>query len=256
MTLIRYIIATVLFCILSYSSVMAQELTLLQLGYSYDFSNPDYISRENISNLEMAPISFFNSALDQPIRGRPEAKLAATVLAVVVDHGILITGHEYGHLSAFSRLGYDDFRYGDSPSEIDNKTSPLSIFREAMSWSDFSVNAGESASADIYRRFGASEDYYEFAAAMEGGGLNQNQATLIRYRDRLFDNRFMLLDSVPYGGLALSTFFYSGGGDIRDYVEALDQNGIHTSEFTIKLISLSRLFSGSAFVAGPSYIYN
>ena len=233
--------------------------TELELGYNRDFSHPDYLNRDLISTAEMAPMSLLHIGLES-VTGNsiPPIKLGASLAAAIFDRAILHAGHEYGHLSAFSKAGYTDWRYDDGINltrQLDKDVSPSALFSDAFPSGDITVGVSESEWNDIDRRFGRGRDYYEFSAAMEAGGLNQSEATRVNYRDRLLEGRFGLYDTVPYFGGTFSTLLYSSAsGDLIDYVGALDAYGVHTSEGSVRLISLARFASGSSWAALGSYV--
>jgi hypothetical protein len=217
------------------------------------------LDRVAVARAEMGAIDTFHS-LTAAIRpddavGRSLA-LAATA---AFDWLVLKMGHEYGHISSFSRFECGHFRIGyNGKADSEWKSATVRNVFKAVMHIDSSFVTVDLAEFEAIRQSlaGRPSDFHRAVASIEAGGLNQDQAVLSGYADRLLDGRFNPDDAVPYFLASMTTALYPASGwqsDLADYVDALRRGGIDTDARTIQALSLARLLSGSAWAAARGF---
>ncbi len=229
-----------------------------EIGFRWNLSHPDHMDRQGIAMAGTGLIDAIHQAVDAigPEKGTARALTWAAV--GVADWMALSMAHEYGHMSSHSRLGCIRYRIGidGEPPSAWRRATPESVFKAFMITNDAFITVSPSDADRIARLLaGRPEDYLRYAASVEAGGVNQEQAVLGEYADRLLAGRFNPDDAVPYLVTALATATYppSENNDLADYAEALAARGIGTNETRIRALSLARLLGGTAWAAARGF---
>lgn len=223
--------------ILCFLMQTAQEI---DLSYQQNLKYPWVCDKENTSNLVGGTLDLINYGLMNIDTGSStiHSKISRYIISFYSTVVLSTVAHEYGHISAFSTVGYADYemQIGDDSFEREN---PFGLLLGSMTLNNIAVRM----STDDYNKYytDLTEDHI---ILMEAGGLNQQQILSSRYSDRYIDGKLSYLDAVPLIWNNLSTLTYAGpdgSSDLSDYSKLTDD-----SIREIKLLSLLRLLSGSS----------
>lgn len=237
------------------SAAPALTPQLLSFRYVHHPSYPRYVDRESVSGAAIGAMDLVHAGLREGEGDPLVLRLVKWGFAAIVDEAVLFVAHEYGHLSSLSKSGHRDLLFGrtDEPQSDWEAASPGGLLLNAFRAPQTGVTLRESAWEDVRASFdGRPEAYNRFLAAMEAGGVNQEQAIVARYADRLRQGRLSFLDTIPYFLAATGTARYpldGGESDIEDYAALLEERGLETSGVRIKFLSAARMLSGSALAA-------
>lgn len=250
-----------------------QDTNELPIKMTYDFSYPDVISRENITEESMALSDTLNRALDLGIRTlsgtddlsrRKGLSIVTALLLGIVEYSIDTSEHEMGHLQAFSRAGFNTshFLYKDGSDRTRHVNDFFDVMKNVLPESFGIKGAAVTLDLDGWIKFYANLDLvahqYEFLAVMEAGGLNQSQYGLEKRADRILEGKAIIFDGPIWLWQMMSTLTYSTkieNGDITDYLDDLDQIGIRSNIGHVKNIQWLKFLSGSS-IAMWTGVYN
>jgi len=227
-----------------------------QLSYRLNVSYPGHIDRENIASLTMATSDAVHLALQDGADDPFYFRIPKWTAAFAIDTAIRYVGHEYGHLSTFSKAGYHQALFGDKDT-IRSSAPRASIGKMFMSgFNPFDSSAVSVSQSDwdrIVQDFGNDPVLLtRFRIAVKAGGVNQEEVNLDRYAERLFDGELSYLDTMPFLISGAAVLKYPVGielSDIGDYMTELERSGLRTSASRLHVLSAATLLSGSSLAA-------
>lgn len=256
-----------LFCVLAAHPPQDENREPLNwdLKFTYDFSYPGVLSREEISNgaflasdlINRPTAAGFRAAYEDPDAMMGPMFMAGFVIASLFEIPLVMTEHEYGHFQAYSRAGYKQFVF------IDGWNGSVHPFEPQDAWQAFknmfdqwhhgeqwlvSIDSTEwwaKLQTDLVFR----SHYYEFEAITEAGGMNQNQYSLELLSDRIKEGRAHILDGLGWFVRLNATLAYAypaENGDIDGYLEDMEILGISASGGTLKNVQWFKYLSGSS----------
>mgnify|MGYP001607095287 CR=1 FL=1 len=242
------------------------------LDWTYDFSYPEIMSRENISDTALGTSGIINHLLDFGIRtvidGKGGDYMAAMIIAGfatgVMEYSLSVAEHEMGHLQVWSRagIGRDHFRFYDSKDRPHSVGDFLEVWNAV--WVDNQGLQGAAVGLDPsgWDEYYGNPDFAghltELNLMVEGGGLNQIQYSLERINDRVYSGTAHILDGPGWLWRMNSTLFYNTSmeeSDIRDYLDDLKMLGIRSNIGHVKNIQWLKYLSGSS-LAMYTGVYN
>jgi hypothetical protein len=227
-----------------------------QISYRLNVSYPGHVDRENISSLSMATMDAVHLAMQDGADDAWYLRIPKWGGAFAIDTAIRYVGHEYGHLSSFSKAGYRRALFGDK-DKIDSSAPKASIGKMFVSGLNPFDNSAVSVSQSDWEEI--VKDLHNdpvlvarFRIAVKAGGVNQEEANLERYSERLYDNRLSYLDTMPFLISGAAVLKYPVGiemSDIGDYIDELKGTGLRTSVGRLHALSALTLLSGSSLAA-------
>jgi hypothetical protein len=228
----------------------------VHIGYRLNVSYPGHIDRENISSLSMAAMDAVHLAMQDGADDAFYLRIPKWGGAFVLDTAIRYVGHEYGHLSTFSKAGYRRALFGDK-DKIHSSAPKASIGRMFLSglnpFDDSAVTVSQSDWEEIVRDLNNDPVLVaRFRVAVKAGGVNQEEANLEPYVERLFDGRLSYLDTMPFLISGAAVLKYPVGiemSDVGDYIDELKGLGLTTSVGRLHTLSALTLLSGSSLAA-------
>jgi hypothetical protein len=228
----------------------------LRIGYRLNVNHPDHIDRENIASLSMAASDVVHWALQDAADDPFYLRIPKWGAAYAVDISVRYVSHEYGHLSSFSKAGYQTAIFGDK-DKIDT-TAPKASFGQMLlsgfnPWDNSAVSVSQSDWDHIVSEFNGDNDKLRrFRIVIKAGGLNQEAVNLEGYADRLFEGQLSYLDTAPFMISGAAVLRYPTGielSDTGDYIALLRDGGLRTTPGRLHTLSALTLLSGSMLAA-------
>ncbi len=242
------------------------------LDWTYDFSHPEVMSRENISDTALGFSKVLDHSLDYAIRqatgGKHGDYMGAMIITAfttgIMEHTLSVSEHEMGHLQVWSRagIGSDHFTFYDTKDRPHHVSNLFDTWREV--WQDSQGLQGASIGLDAsgYNELYANPDFAghftEIEIMIEAGGLNQMQYSLERISNRIYAGEGHILDGPGWLWRMNDTLLYNtkmDNSDIMDYLKDLKKLGINSNVSHVKNTSLLRYLSGSS-MAMYTGVYN
>ncbi len=226
------------------------------LSYRYIPSYPWHYDRDNIASLTGGAMDLVHLAMQDQERDPMLLRIAKYGVSGWLDAIFSTIGHEYGHVSSISKAGRVDpvmAALGDPASRFTSADPATMFLNDVGRDSRLVVSVTDADWQQIEQAFaGKPEEFTRYRAAMEAGGLNQEQALALRFSDRYLAGRLSRLDTWSLLWENLATIRYpvrTPESDLDDYVARLREVGTRTSTTLIKEISAVRFLSGSAVAA-------
>ena len=224
--------------------------------YRQNLSYPGHIDRENIASLSMASMDAIHLVLQDSADDAFYLRIPKWGAAFAIDSAVRYVGHEYGHLSTFSKGGYRQALFGDK-DKIQSSAPKASFGKMFMSGFNPFDNSAVSISQSDWDRIvdDLGNDpvlINKFRIAVKAGGVNQEEVNLDRYADRLYDGELSYLDTMPFLISSAAVLKYPTGiemSDTADYVDELRESGLRTSTRRLHVLSAVTLLSGSTLAA-------
>ena len=235
------------------SALRPQEFTL---GYRLNLSYPGHIDRENVASLSMASMDLLHLALQDNGEDPFYFRIPKWGAAYAIDSAIRYVGHEYGHLSSFSKAGRNQAVFGDK-DKIQTSAPKASVGKMFLSgfnpFDNSAVSISQSDWDQIVQDLGNNSlKLTQFKISVKAGGVNQEEVLLDRYSERLYDGELSALDTMPFliSGAAVLKYPTSiEMSDVSDYVSELKRSGLRTSVGQLHTLSALTLISGSSLAA-------
>lgn len=224
--------------------LLAQDPTRpqdLDTGFYYNTSHRYHLEQESITAAYGGLLDGLHVAISDNMRDDPlGVRLLKYTISGWADTIIETTAHEYGHVSALSRVGFrvdtDTYMRNTNTGE----TNPARVLWAALRSRPAIVAQQDDWDRAFYTL--SPEKFRQYNALIAAGGLNQEQLIANRYIERYLEGELSRLDSFVILWGNTSTMRYPVGGDIDLFV----QNVGSTSINTVKNYSFLRLFSGSS----------
>ena len=222
----------------------------VESSYIHRVENPHYNVR-NITSLSSTAMDLVHMAMQDETDDSTWLKILKYGFSAWVDTNIGVVAHEYGHISAFSKLGVnmqyklyiDDAEWGTvGPHKI---LLANIIGRPAVSVSEKSWDKVIASSM-------SDRELALYVASIDASGLNQEQLLVTHYAERYLAGNLSYLDSWAIIWGNFTTFLYPTGltnSDVDNYIEGLNEADVHTSIGSVKNLSLIRFLSGSSLSA-------
>ncbi|TSC89128.1 MAG: hypothetical protein G01um10143_509 [Parcubacteria group bacterium Gr01-1014_3] len=242
------------------------------LDWTYDFSYPEIMSRENISDTALGTSKIIDHTLDLGIRkltgGKRGDYMSAMIITgfttAIMEHSLSVAEHEMGHLQVWSRAGIsrNHFRFYDTKNEPHKVDDFLEIWNAV--WVDnqglkgAAVGLDTSGYNELYGNPDLTGHFTEINIMIEAGGLNQIQYSLERINNRIYAGEGHILDGPGWLWRMNNTLMYNTSmenSDIRDYLDDLKLLGIRSNIGHVKNIQWLKYLSGSS-LAMYTGVYN
>ena len=227
-----------------------------RFSYSYNFSYPRHLDRDNIASLTMASTDAIHLALQDESDDPWYFRVPKWGVAFAIDSAIRYVAHEYGHLSSFSKAGYRQALFGDKDKIMTSapKASIGKMFINGFNpFDDSAVSISQSDWNHILDEMGNDPvKVGRFKVLVKGGGLNQEAVDLEHYSERLLDGRMSFLDTMPFvisGAAVLRYPVDISMSDVGDYITELRALGNRTTVGQVQRLSAATLLSGSTLAA-------
>ena len=228
----------------------------LDTGFHYNLSHRHHLEVDSVTSAYGGLTDVLHLAMDDEMRENRFCKLAKYGFSAWLDTIVMNTAHEYGHISALSRVGFNVRTTLLVDEEKFGATNPASVTWGAI-LGRTSLALNEEDWAKVHEKLGFGKKYNDYYTLVLAGGLNQEQLFVNRNVDRYLNNELSRLDSWVIFWGNLSTIRYGADGDKFYYIQQVG----HTSQNAVDNYSLVRLLSGSnlrgflAFLEGAAGVH-
>ena len=226
----------------------------------YDFSNPHIISPENVVSSSLFLSRGINLGLEKlilPSEGNRKDDMTNIVTGAIyyfvsslLNFNVSFADHEYGHAYFLSRYTVDHGFKNIKGKKID--FNPASAVLVSF------LNYAEPGSWEVVPREEVKQDDFKYKinpnkinAALMASGFNMQMLTLEEMADDILDGKGRITDMpvyhvhMTYAPTYLVSRRNIEGGDLNQYIDFLDKNGVNTNEATVRLLPLASILSGS-----------
>lgn len=222
----------------------------------YNFSSGKVLDVDSISGWSLAYSETLHTVADNLLIGRDPKDQSvgerllrfggSAVLMALLEIPASATTHEYGHFRMDSIAGMYKPRFGSDRDEdyefISTPFNAYTLLFEAAATGGFNTYHATQDPRETTKLEGDSKRApyrSRFDIMSEAGGLNTSQYTAEVVMSRVLDGYAHPLDIVTYNSYSLATVVYveGEGGDIGDYADLLEKEGINASHSEIRIIS-------------------
>lgn len=218
----------------------------LDTGFYYNITHRHHLEMESVTSAYGGLTDLLHVAMDDTVDDNRFCKIAKYGFSAWLDTIAMSTAHEYGHVSALSRAGFNVRTMLYVDGEKFGATNPA-----AVAWGSIIGRPSLLPNEDDWLKAqdklgGKFDDWYTLVMA---GGLNQEQIFVSRQVDRYLEGELSRLDSwiILWGNW--STITYGSDGDMYEFVRSA-----HTTQNAVKNYSLVRFLSGSSLKAMVSVL--